>query len=179
MRDKVERVSDQQNSFVLEILVDCHREEESSHMSVNSTQDIVQNVDVSICVESSCKGNSGLLSSRERGSSLSDDLEISIGKKMKISLKRSIFNCLCVSFGVVLFSKKNVVSDCIVHDPCNLTGICNSTKGFYLRISLSPHFSKDAVGKRGFSTSISSNQSDKFTPSDAEIKVLEMDFVLI
>ena len=179
MRDKVERVGDQQNCFVLEVLVDCHRKEESSHMSVNSTQDIIQNVDVSICVKSSCKGNSGLLTSRECGSSLSDDLEISIGKKMKISLKRSIFNCLCVSFGVVLFSKKNVVSDSIVHDPCNLTCIGNSTISFHLRISLSSHFSKDAVGKRGLSTSICSNQSDKLTPSDGEVKVLEMDFVLI
>ena len=59
----VKRMSDEKHSFVFEHPLYGHRKEEGSHMSVNSTENVVQNVDVRIAVEGSGEGESGSLSS--------------------------------------------------------------------------------------------------------------------
>jgi hypothetical protein len=116
-------------------------------MGIDCAKNIVENVDVSISIKGSSKRDSGLLSSRESGASLTDDFEVAVAEEVQIRFQRSVLDGFGVSFGIVLLAEEDVVPDGIVHDPSNLTGICDGAVGFDSGFSFSPHLAENTVSK--------------------------------
>lgn len=80
---------------------------------------------------------------------------------MEIRFEGGVLDGLSISLGVIVFSEQDVVPDSVVHDPGDLTSVGNSSVCPDLWVSFLSHLTKDAVGQRGLSASVSSNQGDE------------------
>ncbi len=141
----VQRVSNQQNSLLFQVFVYCYRKQEGSNMSINCTQNIVQNVDVSLTVERSRQWHPRFLSTWKSRTLLSDNSQICVFEEREIGLEGGVFEDLGVEFGIVGFSEENVVADSIVHNPRNLTRISHCPVDSHYRISDIDHLSNDTI----------------------------------
>ena len=63
MFNEIQRMRDQQYCFLFEVFFDSLIEQKGANVSINRTQNIIQNEDISVAIEGPCQRNSSLLTS--------------------------------------------------------------------------------------------------------------------
>jgi hypothetical protein len=93
-------------------------------MSVNCTEGVIKQIDVSILVQCSRKLNSLFLTSTQVNASITNDGLVSILKQLKIFLQRASLDNSLITLFIHWTAKKNVLLDISRLYPGSLRDIC-------------------------------------------------------
>ncbi|KAH3665604.1 hypothetical protein OGAPHI_003792 [Ogataea philodendri] len=96
-----------------------------SNVLVNSTQNIVQQVQVSTGINGSGKRQTSFLATRQTDTLFSDLGGVSVWKNVQVMGQSTCLDGLVVKLGIKLATKQNVFLDGSVHNPGNLRNICH------------------------------------------------------
>lgn len=142
-------------------------------MNVYRTQDIVQQQNVLLRVNSPRKRYSSFLTSWKGNSFLTNLSILSFRQKFNVLLKRWIVQGLLEFFLVVWLRKGNVLFNCCRHYPGFLTGVGYWTVELNGIISLSFHLIKNRINEWGFAAADVANYHCKFSFFYLQVYVLK------
>lgn len=102
-----------------------------SNTRIQSRNWIVKQVYIFICINCSCKTYSGLLTSAEINSFLSNFRQVATWQYLEVSLQFADFEDVHVFNLVQCRPKKNIISNCFILNPWNLLRISNVSANRY------------------------------------------------
>lgn len=104
----------------------------SSGMCINSTKRIIKEVNISICIESTCQLDPLLLSSAQVKPSLSYLCEVTVSKIIYVLIQRTHFNSCIISSSFHRLPIEDVISNGTTLDPRCLRHISDGPRDLYL-----------------------------------------------